>query len=98
MKRIRALLLASSMVAVGILMMVRPADAQGIPQDIPRKELLILENPEGVMSRLRVEMVTRRRLVPQREHPRIRADGVGVLLALGEYLPPRAIRAMRRAV
>jgi peptide/nickel transport system substrate-binding protein len=50
MKRIRALLLASSMVAIGILMVVRPADAQGIPRDIPRKELLILENPEGTIK------------------------------------------------
>src|SRR5262245_62218470 len=50
MKRIQALLLASSMVAIGILMVVRPADAQGIPQDIPRKELLILENPEGTIK------------------------------------------------
>lgn len=36
--------------AIGILVMAKPADAQGIPQDIPRKELLILENPEGTIK------------------------------------------------
>src|SRR5690242_16944649 len=51
MMRIRASLMASSIIAVvGLLMMARPADAQGIPQNIPRKELLILENPEGTIK------------------------------------------------
>ena len=50
MMRIRASLIASSIIAIGLLAMTRPADAQGIPQDIPRKELLILENPEGTIK------------------------------------------------
>src|SRR5215471_94651 len=50
MKRIRVVLLASLIMASAILAMPRPADAQGIPQDIPRKELLILENPEGTIK------------------------------------------------
>src|SRR5689334_23483589 len=48
MKRTRAVLLA--VLVLASLAMARPADAQGIPQDIPRKELLILENPEGTIK------------------------------------------------
>ena len=50
MVRIRAWLIASSIIAVGLLPMARPVHAQGVPQDIPRKELLIFENPEGTIK------------------------------------------------
>ena len=50
MKRTRAVLLAFFVLALAIPAMPRPAAAQGIPQDIPRKELLILENPEGTIK------------------------------------------------
>src|SRR4051812_36956278 len=49
MSRIRALLLAVCTVTLQLFL---PASsiAQGIPQNIPRKELLILENPEGTIK------------------------------------------------
>jgi peptide/nickel transport system substrate-binding protein len=50
MKRSRVVLLAFLVLAIATLAMSRPAAAQGIPQDIPRKELLILENPEGTIK------------------------------------------------
>jgi peptide/nickel transport system substrate-binding protein len=50
MKRTRAVLLAFLVLAIASPAMPRPADAQGIPQNIPRKELLILENPEGTIK------------------------------------------------
>jgi peptide/nickel transport system substrate-binding protein len=49
MKRIRAMLLAAC-VLTPVWAMHSPADAQGIPQNIPRKELVILENPEGTIK------------------------------------------------
>ena len=50
MRRIRALLLAACVMAPGIFVMPGTADAQGIPQNIPRKDILILENPEGTIK------------------------------------------------
>ncbi len=49
MKRIRAMLLAAC-VLTPAWGMYSPAEAQGIPQNIPRKELVILENPEGTIK------------------------------------------------
>src|SRR5947209_10250888 len=50
MGRIRALvLLALCALAAQVLLPMR-SNAQGIPQNIPRKELLILENPEGTIK------------------------------------------------
>jgi peptide/nickel transport system substrate-binding protein len=49
MSRIRALLLAVSVLSQ-LLLSTNSGHAQGIPQDIPRKELLILENPEGTIK------------------------------------------------
>src|SRR5690349_25178155 len=48
MKRTRAVLLA--VLVLASLALPRPSSAQGIPQNIPRKELLILENPEGTIK------------------------------------------------
>lgn len=50
MTRLRAWLLAASLLVPAIPLMPIPATAQGIPQNIPRKELLILENPEGTIK------------------------------------------------
>ncbi len=50
MSRIRALLLAVSVLMPQLLLSTNSGQAQGIPQDIPRKELLILENPEGTIK------------------------------------------------
>ena len=49
MSRIRALLLAMCALTLQ-LFLPTSSNAQGIPQDIPRKELLILENPEGTIK------------------------------------------------
>ena len=49
MSRIRALLLAVCALTLQLLLPTS-SSAQGIPQDIPRKELLILENPEGTIK------------------------------------------------
>lgn len=50
MTRLRAWLLAASLLVPTIPLSPMPATAQGIPQNIPRKELLILENPEGTIK------------------------------------------------
>jgi hypothetical protein len=50
MTRLRAWLLAAAIPAATMLLSPVPATAQGIPQNIPRKELLILENPEGTIK------------------------------------------------
>ncbi|RDJ19800.1 ABC transporter substrate-binding protein [Bosea caraganae] len=50
MTRLRAWLLAASLLAPAMQLSPTPAAAQGIPQNIPRKELLILENPEGTIK------------------------------------------------
>ena len=49
MSRIRALLLAVFALTLQ-LFLPTSSSAQGIPQNIPRKELLILENPEGTIK------------------------------------------------
>lgn len=49
MTRLRAWLLAAAILAAMPLSPM-PATAQGIPQNIPRNELLILENPEGTIK------------------------------------------------
>jgi peptide/nickel transport system substrate-binding protein len=50
MSRIRALLLLALCALAPQLFLSMHASAQGIPQNIPRKELLILENPEGTIK------------------------------------------------
>ena len=50
MSRIHALLLAVCALVPQLLLFSNSSHAQGIPQDIPRKELLILENPEGTIK------------------------------------------------
>lgn len=50
MTRLRAWLLAASLLVPAIPLSPIPAAGQGIPQNIPRKELLILENPEGTIK------------------------------------------------
>lgn len=50
MTRLRAWLLAASLLVPAMPLAPTPATAQGIPQNIPRKELLILENPEGTIK------------------------------------------------
>lgn len=50
MKRIRSMLLAASVLSASLFAGAAPGEAQGIPQNIPRKELLILENPEGTIK------------------------------------------------
>jgi peptide/nickel transport system substrate-binding protein len=50
MTSMRAWLAAAAMVTALSLTGAGPAKAQGIPQNIPRKELLILENPEGTIK------------------------------------------------
>jgi peptide/nickel transport system substrate-binding protein len=49
MSRIRALLLAACALTSQLFLSMS-SSAQGIPQNIPRKELLILENPEGTIK------------------------------------------------
>ena len=49
MSRIRALVLAVCALTLQLFLPTH-ASAQGIPQNIPRKELLILENPEGTIK------------------------------------------------
>src|SRR5262252_337651 len=49
MKCARAWLMASMGLAIG-LGSLQAVQAQGIPQNIPRQELLILENPEGTIK------------------------------------------------
>ena len=44
------MLMAACVITPSLIMLSLPADAQGIPQNIPRKELLILENPEGTIK------------------------------------------------
>lgn len=50
MTRLRAWLLAVALAAPTLSFAPTLAVAQGIPQNIPRKELLILENPEGTIK------------------------------------------------
>ena len=50
MSRIRGLLLAVCALASQLLLSAASSHAQGIPQNIPRKELVILENPEGTIK------------------------------------------------
>lgn len=49
-RSLRASLFAACAVAVAMAAPAPKAEAQGIPQNIPRKELLILENPEGTIK------------------------------------------------
>src|SRR5829696_10443945 len=49
-RTIRAMLLSACVFAPSILGLVNQVEAQGIPQNIPRKELVILENPEGTIK------------------------------------------------
>ena len=50
MSRPRALSLFACAVLSQLLLLTASSQAQGIPRDIPRKELLILENPEGTVK------------------------------------------------
>ena len=50
MGRIRALLLVACVLVSQLVLPAVSGHAQGIPQNIPRKELLILENPEGTIK------------------------------------------------
>src|SRR5687767_15730806 len=50
MSRIRALLVFALCVLAPQLFLSTSSSAQGIPQNIPRKETLILENPEGTIK------------------------------------------------
>ncbi|MBD3848512.1 ABC transporter substrate-binding protein [Bosea sp. SSUT16] len=50
MTRLRAWLLAAALLAPAIPFLPTLSAAQGVPQSIPRKELLILENPEGTIK------------------------------------------------
>ncbi|MEJ1160145.1 ABC transporter substrate-binding protein [Prosthecomicrobium sp. N25] len=50
MRAFRSLLLAACFAASGSSLVIDRAAAQGIPRDIPRNELLILENPEGTIK------------------------------------------------
>ncbi|KRE20413.1 peptide ABC transporter [Bosea sp. Root483D1] len=50
MTRLRAWLLAAALLVPTISFAPVSAAAQGIPQNIPRNELLILENPEGTIK------------------------------------------------
>ncbi|MBL8588516.1 MAG: ABC transporter substrate-binding protein [Methylobacteriaceae bacterium] len=50
MKRLKSLLLTASILAAASMASALPGSAQSIPQNIPRKELLILENPEGTIK------------------------------------------------
>ena len=47
MRSIRALLVVACLLVPLPFLLATSGHAQGIPQNIPRKELLILENPEG---------------------------------------------------
>src|SRR6516165_1292162 len=50
MKRLHVLLCAASAFASAMLGSMGGVSAQGIPQNIPRSETLILENPEGTIK------------------------------------------------
>ena len=50
MSRIRWLLALALCAVTPQLLLPAGSNAQGIPQNIPRKELLILENPEGTIK------------------------------------------------
>lgn len=50
MTRLRAWLLAAALLAAAMPLSPAPVTAQGIPRNIPRNELLILENPEGTIK------------------------------------------------
>ena len=50
MSRIRALLVVACVLVPLQFLSATSGHAQGIPQNIPRKELLILENPEGTIK------------------------------------------------
>ena len=50
MSRIRALLVLALCALAPQLFLSMSSNAQGIPQNIPRKELLMLENPEGTIK------------------------------------------------
>ena len=50
MSRIRALLVLALCALAPQLFLSMSSNAQGIPQNIPRKELLIVENPEGTIK------------------------------------------------
>src|SRR5262245_59438149 len=50
MASIRTLLLVACALIPQPFLSATPSHAQGIPQNIPRKELLILENPEGTIK------------------------------------------------
>src|SRR3954451_22519488 len=50
MSRIRWLLVLALCAVAPQLLLPASSHAQGIPQNIPRKELLILENPEGTIK------------------------------------------------
>jgi peptide/nickel transport system substrate-binding protein len=50
MTRLRAWLFAAALLVPAMALSPRPGAAQGIPQNIPRNELLILENPEGTIK------------------------------------------------
>ena len=50
MRSIRALLVVACLLVPLPFLLATSGHAQGIPQNIPRKELLILENPEGTVK------------------------------------------------
>src|SRR5437588_12954832 len=50
MSSIRALRLVACALLTQLVLLASPGHGQGIPQNIPRKELLILENPEGTIK------------------------------------------------
>ena len=50
MRSIRALLVVACLLVPLPFLLATSGHGQGIPQNIPRKELLILENPEGTVK------------------------------------------------
>jgi len=50
MRRLYTAFLATVMALSFVTLFSENVEAQGIPQNIPRKELLILENPEGTIK------------------------------------------------
>ena len=50
MRRLYTAFLATVMALSLVTLISKKVEAQGIPQNIPRKELLILENPEGTIK------------------------------------------------